>query len=461
MSTPSLATPRIPSPAGAPLIGSMLDLLRDPLATFLCAHREHGDIVRLSAGPPGLRMQLYTVFSAEGAQQVLATEAANFRKDTAVYQELRDAFGNGLLTGQDADYLRQRRLIQPLFTRRRIDGYARAFTDEAEATSASWRDAPGSTVDLITQMHRVVLRMVSRVLFGTDIETAIPVVERTIPQLSSQAIRRGLSPLSVPRHWPTRANRRAAAASAELYGVCDDIIARRRAEGRTVEGDGGGDDLLALLNRAESAEDGSLDAAELRDQVLIFLLAGHETTASALAFALHLLALHPEAQGRVRAEIHSALGDRTPTAADMQALPYLTMVFKETMRLYPPAPVIGRRSVAATEIGGHRIPAGADVSVVPWVIHRHPEYWPDPERFDPERFTSEAEAARPRYTWFPFGGGPRACIGQHFAMLEAVLVLAVLLRDYELSAVDRRVEVGAGITLAALGPARCRVTPAR
>jgi cytochrome P450 len=463
MTTASLPTTRIPGPAGAPLIGSMMDLLRNPLRTYLRAHREHGDVVRLSVGPPGLRTQLYMVFSAEGAQRVLATEAANFRKDNAFYQEIRDSIGNGLLTSQDALYLRQRRLVQPLFTSRRVDGYARAITAEAEATSASWRDAPGSTVDLVTQMHRAALRIVSRILFGTDIETAVCAVERTLPQLNSYVMRRGMSPMSVPRHWPTRANRRAAAASAELYGVCDDIIARRRADGRAAEeaGAGAGDDLLTLLSRAESAEDGSLDAAELRDQVLIFLLAGHETTATSLAFALHLLALHPEAQGRARAEIDSVLGDRRPTAADMQALPYLTMVLKEAMRLYPAAPVIGRRSVAATEIGGHRIPAGADVLVSPWVTHRHPVYWPDPERFDPERFTPEGEAARPRYAWFPFGGGPRACIGRHFSMLEAVLMLAVLLRDHELSAVDRRLALGAAITLQPRGPARCRVAPVR
>jgi cytochrome P450 len=486
MTTASLPTTRIPGPAGAPFIGSMLDLLRNPLSTYLRAHREYGDVVQLTVGPPGLRRHLYMVFSAEGAQQVLATDAANFRKDNAFYQEVRESLGNGLLTSQDAAYLRQRRLIQPLFTRRRVDGYARAITAEIEATSANWRDAPENTVDLVTEMHRVALRIVAGILFGTDIETAIGVVERTFPQLSAYALRRGMLPANLPRHWPTPSNRRAAAASAELYGVCDDIIAQRRAEGRApeddqdgggqrVEGEQGdgrgqrgrrdegeeGEDLLTLLIRAESAEDGRLDAAELRDQVLVFLLAGHETTATSLAFALHLLALHPEVQDRARAEIVGVLGDRTPTAADTQALPYLTMVLKEAMRLYPAAPVVSRRSVAATEIGGHLIPAGADVLVSPWVTHRHPAYWPQPQRFDPERFAPEAEAARPRYAWFPFGGGPRACIGQHFSMLEAVLILAVLLRDHRLTAVDRKVSLGTAITLQSHSPVRCRVASVR
>lgn len=164
----------------------------------------------------------------------------------------------------------------------------------------------------------------------------------------------------------------------DLYAVCDGIIEKRRAEGKAAQGE----DLLTLLSQAESAEDGTLDASEIRDQVLVFLLAGHDTTATSLAFALHLLARHPEQQARAREEVVRVLNGRTPGAADLEALPYLTQVLKEALRLYPPGPVIGRRAVAATEIGGHTIPAGADVIVAPWVTHRHPRYWDDPERFD-------------------------------------------------------------------------------
>lgn len=221
--------------------------------------------------------------------------------------------------------------------------------------------------------------------------------------------------------------------------------------------DGNGSDLLSLLAGAKSADDAEFDAVELREQVLVFLLAGHETTATSLAFALHLLARHPEQQSRAREEISRVLGDRTPQAADLDRLPYLTQVLKEAMRLYPAAPVIGRQAVADARVGGHTIPAGADVIVAPWVTHRHPGHWPDPDRFDPDRFTPEAEAARPRYAWFPFGGGPRACIGQHFSMLESVIALAMILRAYEFEAVDEEVPVSTGITLRATGPARCRL----
>ncbi|MFE9649732.1 cytochrome P450 [Streptomyces sp. NPDC006365] len=466
------ASAQAPIVAGTPLFGSMSELLNDPLAAYLRARSEYGDVVRFRAGPPGLRVETYSVFSAEGAQQILATQAANFRKDTVFYEELRESVGNGLLTSQDDVYLRQRRLIQPLFTRRRVDGYAHQVADEAAALAEAWRQAPGGELELVGEMRRFALRMVGRILFGTDGEKAFEVIERTMPLLQEYSVKRALSPVKLPRTWPTPANRRAGRHQAELFALCDTIIESRRGGRGNGSRDGtedggtesdGTEDLVTLLVRAENAEDGSLDAAELREQVLIFLLAGHETTATALAFALHLLARHPEHHKRVRDEVDRVLGGpggRAPTAADMAELPYLTMVLKEAMRLYPSAPVVGRRAVADAEIDGVRIPAGADVFVSPWVTQRHPDYWPDPERFDPERFTPEAEAGRPRYAWFPFGGGPRACIGQHLSMLESVLGLAVLLQAYEFKpADDQEVPLGAGITLMAKGPVRCRITP--
>ncbi|WP_327303901.1 cytochrome P450 [Streptomyces sp. NBC_01298] len=443
----------IPRLEGAPLLGSLADLRSDALGTYQRARQRHGDVVRITAGPPGLRTELHCVFSAEGAQQVLASQAANFRKDNAIYQEVRDALGNGLLTSQDEDYLRQRRLVQPLFTKRRVDGYADAVATETASTLAAWEAAPDGVVDVADEMMTLALRAVARILFGTDVDATADVVDRSFPVITAYVMRRGYSPVNIPRDWPTPGNKRAAAAMDELYAVCDGIIAERRSD----SGAGAGEDLLSLLAAAGSDDDGEFDATELREQVLIFLLAGHETTATSLAFSLHLLARHPEFQDRARAEIAAVLGDRTPGAADLDRLPYLTQVLKEAMRLYPAAPAIGRRSVAAAEVDGYTIPAGADVIVAPWVTHRHPAYWPDPERFDPDRFTPEAEAARPRYAWLPFGGGPRACIGQHFSMLESVIALAMLLRAYEFEAVDTEVSVVAGITLRNTSPVRCRI----
>ncbi|WP_210585331.1 cytochrome P450 [Streptomyces sp. GESEQ-35] len=444
----------IPGPKGLPLLGSALDLRRDALGAFLRARREYGDVVRIHAGPPGLRTVVYCVFSAEGAQQVLASQAANFRKDNQFYEELRLSAGNSLVTSQDADYLRQRRLIQPLFTKRRVDGYASAIALEAAATVERWRESDSPEVDVVREMDRLALRTVSRILFGADVEAAVDVIHHNFPVVNAYVTQRGYSPLNPPRTWPTPANRRAEAATRAVYAVCDRIIAERRAKDEPT-----GDDLLSLLAVANSEEDGSLDAAEIRDQVVVFLVAGHETTATSMAFALHLLARHPEARARAHEEVDRLTDGREASATDLAQLPYLTMVLKEAMRLYPAAPVVGRRSVEEAEIDGHLIPAGADVLVFPWVTHRHPDLWDDPEHFDPHRFTPEREAARHRYAWFPFGGGPRACIGQHFSMLESVLALAALLRSYDLHAVDTEVPVSAGITLQATGPARVRLTP--
>ncbi|MFD9194631.1 cytochrome P450 [Streptomyces phaeochromogenes] len=452
------AITEIPGPKGLPLLGSALDLRRDSLEVFLRARRDHGDVVRLSAGPPGVRSVLHCVFSAEGVQQILASQAANFRKDNQFYEELRQSAGNGLLTAQDADYRRQRRLIQPLFTKRQVDTYATAVTLEADGTVERWRDAADGVVDVVREMDRLALRTVSRILFGADVEAAVDVIHDNFPVVSEYVTRRGFSPVNPPRSWPLPSNRRAEAASRAVYAVCDRIIAERRATDATAgAASTEGDDLLSLLSQANSEEDGSLDAAELRDQVLVFLVAGHETTATSMAFALHLLARHPEARKRAHEEADRLPSGRAPSAADLDELPYLTRVLKETMRLYPAAPVIGRRSVEAAEIDGHVIPAGADVLVLPWVTHRHPDLWNDPDRFDPDRFTPEREASRHRYAWFPFGGGPRACIGQYFSMLESVLALAALLRSYDLEAVDTEVPLTAGITLQATGPARVRV----
>jgi cytochrome P450 len=465
-----------PSAAGLPVIGSLLDLQRDSLNAFLRARREHGDVVRFVAGPPGLRVEFYGVFSAEGTQQVLATGSANFRKDNKFYLEVRDSVGDGLLTSQDADYFRQRRLVQPLFTRRRVDSYAAAMYDEASATVRRWRDAPDQVVDLLAESTGLTLRTVSRILFGADVEEAVEVVRRCFPVVADYVRRRGFAPANLPRHWPTPGNRRAAAAQRELYHLCDEIIERRRLhqdsrndsrnddgddqpDGRTADTPGNDiADLLGLLADATDADGDQLTATEVRDQVLLFLLAGHETTATSVAFALHLLARHPDAQHTAREEVDRVVGTRRPGASDVDALPYVTKVLKEAMRLYPAAPAIGRRAVADTEVDGYRIPADANVFVSPWVTHRHPAYWNDPERFDPERFSPEAEAARPRYAWAPFGGGPRACIGQRFSMLESVLAIAIVLQAYELTAIDTDVELSLGITLRASGPLRCRLT---
>jgi cytochrome P450 len=261
------------------------------------------------------------------------------------------------------------------------------------------------------------------------------------------------APLRPPVGWPTPVNWRLARAQLALYEVCDQIIARRRASGS-----GGEQDLVGLLLAARDGT-GRLSDAEIRDQVLVFLLAGHETTSTALTFTLDLLGRHPEVQRRVRAEVDEVLGDRTPTAGDVPALALTTRTLKEAMRLYPSAPLIGRMAVADDELCGYRIPARSNLAVVPWVIHRHPGFWDEPGRFDPERFTPEREKARHHYAWLPFGGGPRGCIGQHFSMLESVIALAMLVRDFEFAAPAAEPRYTNHITLRPTSGVPSRVSP--
>jgi cytochrome P450 len=430
-----------------------LDLCRDQLATFEEGRRRYGDVVRFVAGPPGLRIVAYGVFSPEGAQQVLTGTGRGYTKGNLSYREVAAMLGDGMLTSEGDRWQRQKRFIQPLFTRRRVAGYVDVMAEETAALIDRWHPAAwgGGTVDAAEDMMRFTLGVIGRVLFGTDLGQAVPALHDAFPVVSAHAVRRSLSPLRLPATWPTPANRRAARAQRRLYEVVDTIIDRRRAVGAV------GEDLLSLLLRARDPDalddTDALDDAEIRDQVLIFLLAGHETTATALTFALHLLGRHPEAQERVRIEADRVLGadDQVPTVERITALRYTTQVIKEAMRLYPPAYAIDRQVPEGDVIGGYRIPPGADVFVSPWVTHRHPRIWKQPQRFDPDRFALEQEQQRHRYAYLPFGGGPRACIGQYFSMLKATLATASIVRAFGLHAPPGPVPLATGITLRPAG----------
>ena len=435
---------------GSFLLGNAVDLRADMLGTCERAFREHGDAVRLRIGPPRLGRQLWVVFHPDGVQRVLAGNSANYRKDNVFYSEIRDTFGDGLLTSQDGDWHRQKRFLQPLFTQRHVAGYADAMAVHIDDLIGQWRAEPATVRDMDDAMTRLALRIVCRVLFGNDIEQAIPVVQRWFGPLGEAVRKRSMAPIRLPRTWPTSVNRQLARARAELFAVCDQIIAARRA------GNAGQHDLLALLLDARDSGTAMSDA-EVRDQVLVFLLAGHETTSTALTFALYLLGRHPDVQQKVRAEVDEIGG--VPTAAEASTLTYTTMVLKVTMRVFPSAPLTGRRSVADDEIGGYLFPAGSDVLVAPWVTHRHPAFWESPEMFDPSRFTPEQEKTRHRYAWFPFGGGPRACIGQHFSMLESTIALAGLVQNFRFTATGDDPDYTNHITLRPTTPVTVLVEP--
>jgi cytochrome P450 len=446
----------IPGPRGLPPLGSSLDLLRDPLGTYERAMRAHGDVVRFVVGPPGRRVVLHALFEPDQVRQALTDQGHT--KDMAFYTAFAETLGDALLTSDGERWRRQRRIIQPLFTRQRMAGQVSVMAEEATGLVAWWRPAAdaGRPVDLHHELTGFTLRVIGRLLFGTDVDAAVDRIGAAFPVLNRHIHRRVVSPVRWPPGWPAPANRRAARARADLDALVDQIIDRRRAGGAPEA-----DDLVARLLAARDPDGGDpLDDREVREQILLFLLAGHETTATALTFTLHLLGRHPEVQRRVREEARTVLGDRAPTAADAASLAYTTAVVKEAMRLYPPVYGIGRRTGAPGVVGGYLLPAGSALLISPWVTHRHPRHWERPDRFDPDRFTPERVAARHRYAYLPFGGGPRACIGSWFALLEAVVATAVVVRGYRLASPPGRVPLATGVTLRPAATVPCTLRPA-
>jgi cytochrome P450 len=434
-----------PSARANPLLGSALDLRKSRIQTYERVMREYGDVVRLVVGPPGVRFDLYCVFHPDDVKAVLAGPREGYSKGTRFYRQIAEAFGWGLVTSEGELWRRQRRLIQPLFTRRQIASYAELMAEEAAAVADGWERARrnGGGVDAGSEMVRLTLRVVGRAIFGDDVARAGDVLDSAFAVLGRHTARRATSPLAAPESWPTPANRRAARARRALYGVVDDLIADRERAGAE------GDDLVSRLLRARDPDTGvAMDVQQVRDEALIFLLAGHETTSTALTFTLHLLGRHPAEQQLVHAEIDAVLDGRLPTVDDMAALERTARAIKEALRLYPPAYAVGRRAESDQQIGGYSIPAGSFVVVSQFATHRHPRFWDDPEVFDPTRFTAEREAARHRFAYFPFGAGPRSCIGSHFAILEATIAAAVLLQRFRMESELEDVPVDSGgITL--------------
>jgi cytochrome P450 len=429
-------------------------LRRDQLDVYERLVAEYGDVVRVSLGPPGLRRVLYLVTHPDGVEQVLGGDPNDYSKNTPYYEEIAAHLGNGLLTSGGMQWRAQRRTVAPLFTHRRTAGYVDVMAEEANRLAGRFADAAArdASVDVGAAMVDYALRTVGRILFGTDVDDAVPVVRSTFPILNRHVRRRGLTPVRPPRWWPTPAQVRADRARRALYAVVDAIIERRTAAGAT------GPDLISLLVAARDPETGvGLSRQEIRDQVLIFLLAGHETTSTALTFTLHLLGRHPDVQAAVARECGEVLGGRVPRSDDIARLGLATMAVKEAMRLYPPAYALGRLAEHETTIGGRRIPAGSIVVLSPWATHRRADLWPEPTRFDPWRFEAAEEQRRPRYAYLPFAGGLRGCIGSHFAMTEAVVAVATLLDRYTVTAESSDVALRTDITLQPAAPVRCRV----
>ena len=431
-----------PGPRGNPVLGSMRDFQRDKLG-FIRGLTRYGDVARYRTA----HLTWYQINHPDGIRRVLQENNRNYGKGALTLGFFKPVVGEGLITSEGALWLRQRRLIQPVFHRRSVASFASLMTGETLAALERWRPAMerGEPLDVPAEMARLTLDVVTGALFHAHVGEEPGVIGRAINTIVEDLGFRFEVPFYPPRRVPTPRNRRFRAAMRTVDRAVYAIIAERRRDG------GDQEDLLALLMGTRDEATGEvMGDKQLRDEVMTLFLAGHETTAIALSWALYLISTHPRVEERLREELDRVLGAerRVPTIRDLPDLAYTRMVVDETLRLYPPAWITNRQAVAEDEILGHRIPAGAFVSLSPYVLHRHPDHWDHPDDFDPERFAPGPSTGRPRFAYFPFGGGPRQCIGQSMALVEAQLILATILGRCRLRTVsDGPVEAEALATL--------------
>ncbi len=430
-----------PGPRGNVVLGSISDIYRDRLRFVLDVASTYGDVAQYRVA----HMRMYQVNSPEGVGRLLHDNHRNYSKDVATFGTLKLFLGNGLFTSDGEFWRRQRRLAQPAFHRRRVAAFGGLMTEATLAMLERWqlRMDQGRQLEVASEFMRLTMEVVTRALFSTSVEGDINKIGSAITTLLDDVTFRFTFPFYPPLKVPTPRNRRFLAARETLDGIVYRIIAERR------QWPDEHDDLLAMLMEARDEETGEgMSDKQLRDEVVTLFLAGHETTANALTWASYLLSAHVAIERRLRAEVDEVLQGRIPTASDLPKLPYTRMVIDETLRLYPPAWITNRRAIEADTVCGYHIPAGATVSISPYVTHRDPTLWENPEGFDPERFSPERSVGRTHYAYFPFGGGPRQCIGKGFALMEATLVLALLTQHYELHLVPgRKVETEALATL--------------
>jgi cytochrome P450 len=361
-------------------------------------------------------------------ERILVTDQQKFSKNSLVWRQTRALFGQGLLTSEGDHWRRQRKLAAPAFGGRQLDTYAPLIVGCAEAAMEQWRD--GDSFDLHPRMMALSLDVAARTLFDASVEGGI--VDRALDDILREMEARITRPVLLPDALPLPGHRRYLRGIAAIEGVIGRLIAERRASGF----DGRADVLSRLMAAQDDGGQGMSDQ-QLRDEVITLLLAGHETTALVLSWALYLLGQHTEVADRIAAEVEQAAPGRSLALTDMDALRLTEAAITETMRLYPPAWVVGRESVAPFEIGGVELPAGVTIFISQWVIHRDPRLYDRPEAFVPDRWLGDLRQGLPRFAYMPFGGGPRICIGQRFAMIEAVLLLGTILRRFRVEWVGR------------------------
>ncbi len=417
------ATAAVYPPGPKPILPgtNLLAFRRDPIGFLTKLAREYGDIVHFRLGP----QDIFLLNHPDYVKDVLVTNSHKFKKGRGLERAKR-LLGEGLLTSEGEFHMRQRRLAQPAFHHQRLATYGAVMTAQAARLGQRWQD--GAALDAHQEMARLTLAIVGQTLFGADVEAEA----REIGAALTAALEL-FNTIFVPfsellEKLPLPSTRRFKKARARLDATMYRIIQDRRASGEDCG------DLLSMLLAARDVEGhtGSMSDEQLRDECMTLFLAGHETTANALTWTWYLLSQNPEVERKLHQEIDTALGGRLPAAEDLSRLPYAEMVLAEALRLYPPAWVMGRRALEPYSVANYEFPTGSIILLSQYVMHHDARFFPDPGRFDPQRWTPEARAARPRYCYFPFGAGPRQCIGEDFAWMEGVLVLATLAQRWKL-----------------------------
>lgn len=432
-------------PKGLPVVGSTLTIQRDTLGFFDRA-RKYGGLFSFQMLTPQGKLDVYSVSKPEYVEHVLKNNRKNYRKSGA-YSRLGSIMGNGLLVSEGDFWLRQRRLSQPAFHHQRLKLLANSISEATEQMlSERWaRFSAGSTIDVSEEMSRLTLTIVGRTLLSTDLANVSPEVGRAVYEMLGHASKRIKAAIALPEYTPTPGNRRFRRALAILDSLVYDIIKEHRAGGE----DKG--DLVSMLASVRDEETGEkMTDQQLRDEVMTAIIAGHETTAAALSWAWYLLSANPDARRSLEGEAKAVLSESPADFETYQRLEYAQAVFKETLRLYPPAWLIARRANGADQMGPVAISRDDRVVMSPYVTHRDPALWKNPEGFDPSRFMPENAALLPQeeFAYYPFGGGPRQCMGRNLALMEGPVILATIASKYQLDLVPgARVIPEAKVTL--------------
>jgi len=429
-SSTAAATKAWPEVPGHWLLGCIKQFQRTPLEMYRQSWREHGDYVRLRALPG---VYVYLLAHPEAIEHVLHTNAKNYRKPDSFNHSVSLLAGNGILTSEGEFWRKQRRLVQPAFSSHAVAGLGDLMAGGISQFVEEWEAAGQErTVDVLPELMRLGLRIASLTLLGKDISgeaDSIGQAYRTAFEYVSLKMNGRL--MFSPLWLPTRRNREFRQAKALLDRVVLELIAQRRNQPAKL-------DVLGRLLAAQDEESGiGMSDEQLKDEAITLLTAGHETAGAALSWALYLLSEHPQVQEQLHEEVRGVLGGRMPTIVDLDRIPLATAVFEETMRLFPPAWGMPRETLAADEIHGYPVPKRSTVVLSQLLIHRHPDFWPEPDRFDPGRFLWPAPD-RPKFAFFPFGGGARICVGNQMAMVEGPLVLAALVQRFQFTLVPNQ-----------------------